>query len=140
VQLTACLDNSLEDNVFTVNPFKCKWTVQETNWWLGGHWLTPNGLKLWKKIVDAILQLQPPDTMKQICSFIGSVNYYGNMFPCCAHHLALLTKLTGKGPFVWTSKQQQALYIMKSTMIHDCLLRYPDHNKGFQILTQVTIN
>jgi hypothetical protein len=56
------------------------------------------------------------------------------MFPCCANGLAPLTKLvTGKGPFIWADEQQQAFDVMKAMMICDCLLHYPDHNKGFQI-------
>ena len=84
----------LQANGFTINPLKCKWAVQETDWL--GYWLTPKGLKPWRKKIDAILDLQPPTTVRQLRSFIGAITFYRNMFPHRAHILAPLTPLTSQ--------------------------------------------
>ena len=54
----------LEETGFSINPFKCEWDVQETD--RMGYWVTPNGLKLWRKKIDAILKLAPPRTLKEV--------------------------------------------------------------------------
>ena len=48
----------LQDNGYTVNPAKCEWAVKETDWLV--HWLTPTGIKPWKKRLKVFWHLMNP--------------------------------------------------------------------------------
>jgi hypothetical protein len=135
-QIVAEVLELLKVNDFTVSPHKCEWAIQETNWI--GYWLTPEGLKPWRKQIEGILKMQPPANTKQVRSFIRAVSFYCNMSPCHSHHLRLLAYLTSKGSFVWKNEHQKAFLIMKVLIAHDCMLRYPDHNKPFDIYTDAS--
>ena len=128
----------LQDNSFSVNPRKCEWAVQETDFL--GYWLTPNGLKPWRKKIDTILRLQRPRTVKDLRSFISAITYYRTMFPKRAHILPPLTALTSQksGNVAWSAACQHAFDTIKAILSLDMLLSYPDHNKPFHVYTDAS--
>jgi hypothetical protein len=83
----------LRENGFTINPRKCEWAIKETDWL--GYWLTPPGLKTWKKKIDARLLMDCPHNATELHMFIGYLNYYHAMLPSRAYILKPLTDQSG---------------------------------------------
>ena len=131
------IDKLLTDTGMKCNPLKCAWEVQETSFL--GYWMTPTAIKPMKKNVDAILKINLPRRRTQVRSFIGAVNYYRSLWPCCAHFMKLLLELTSsKVNFQWNVDHQKAFETLKSIMATDCLNAYPNYNQPFEIYTNAS--
>ena len=104
-----------------------------------GYLINKEGVRPTLKKVEAIRQIAPPKTRKQLRRFIGMVNYYRDMWPKRAHLLAPLSSMTSKTvKWNWTKEHQTAFDEMKRMIAKETLLTYPDFNKPFEIHTDAS--
>jgi hypothetical protein len=116
INLLATILWQLCEHGFTIDPLKCEWAIKETDWLV--YWLTPRGLKPWKKKTDAILRMDHPRNATELSMFIGCVKYYCDMWLSCAHILKPLTDQSGlkkKAPIKWTDEMQ--IHLKKCTCL-----------------------
>ena len=91
-----------------------------------GYWITRSGVKPTSKKVNAITNMAPPKTKKELRAFIGMVNYYRDMWLRRSHVLAPLAALTSKtAKWKWGSEEQKAFDKMKQIIGRETMLAYP---------------
>ncbi|POM81556.1 Retrovirus Polyprotein [Phytophthora palmivora] len=127
----------LEDAGLTTNVKKCKFAEQEANFL--GYRLTTDGIAPQPEKVAAIQRLSATMSKKELCRFIGLVNYYRDVWPQRAHLMAPLTQLTSKlVPWTWTAEHQAAFDKLKASIQRSTLLHYPDYEQPFEIFTDAS--
>ena len=126
----------LHTNNMKCNPLKCEWFVQETDFL--GFWMTPQGIKPWKKRIDAILKMDCPQNNTDVRAFIGAVNHYKSLWPRRAHVLAPLAELTGRGRFQWTATHDAAFKEMKAIITANAMNAFPDYSIPFHVYTDAS--
>jgi hypothetical protein len=120
INLLATILCQLCKNGFTINPLRCEWAVKEIDWL--GYWLTPQGLKPWKKKIDTVLHMDHPQNTTDLHMIIGCLDYYHDMWLSHAHILKTLTDQSGlkkKSSIKWTDEMQKAFNKMWLLMAAD---------------------
>ena len=89
--------------------------------------------------VEAIQALSPPKSKREVCRFIGLINYYQDMWFHRSANLAPLTALTSANvKWQWKAEHQLAFETVKRSLSKSVLLTYPDFTQQFDIYTDAS--
>ncbi len=135
-KVTAALERLKSKNL-QVNALKSFWAVRKVDYL--GFRLTPEGVMPQAKKIEAIMNLKPPKTKRQLRRFIGLVNYYRFMWQYRSHILAPLAALCSPNvAFKWTEEHTKAFQEMKKIVSHEVLLSFPDYSLPFELHTDAS--
>ena len=98
------LFKTAKQNNLTLNSKKMQFRSQDCKFFR--HRLTPKGLKVDSDKVSAITQIKPPDTIQDLRSFLGMVNYLNRFDPTLLELTEPLRRLC-KQNMMWSWDSQQ---------------------------------
>ena len=94
-----------------------------------GHIVSGEGITPLPEKLSSIKRMLPPKTPKEIKQFLGLIGYYRKFVPRfsdLARPLNALTKNNTK--FEWTPQCQESFELLKTGLMMDPILTYPDPN------------
>lgn len=120
-----------------LQPEKCNFFKKEIIYL--GHKCTAKGCEPDPEKTSAIQNIQKPENIKQVQSFLGIANYYRRFIPNFSKTSLPLVKLTRKQVrFNWNQECEEAFNKLKQTLISNNVLAYPDFDKPFEISTDAS--
>ena len=120
-----------------LKPHKCKFAASEVKYL--GHLVSHKGIRPNPEKTAIIDTFPVPKDEKQVRSFLGLTNYY-RLFvkiysKVAAPMFALLRKDT---VFKWTTECQQAFDYLKTRLVQEPILRYPNMSRHFYLMTDAS--
>lgn len=119
----------LEEHGLVISLSKCKFMVPSVDFL--GHHVDPDGIHPLPEKVQAIVDVSPPQTLRDLRRFIGLVNFYRRFIPQCAKIVQPLTDLLAgptkprNRPVNLDEVALQAFADIKQALIDATLLSHP---------------
>ncbi len=127
----------LRENKLYAKLKKCKFGVTEVDFL--GHRITQEGLKMDDHKVKEILDWEPPKSVPALRSFLGLAFYYHKFIKNFAKIAAPSTNLLKKYAvtYEWEEACDEAFETLKGILVKAPVLKLPDFDKEFEMLTNM---
>lgn len=132
----------LADNHLAINIDKCNFGQKELTFL--GHLITPQGFFPLPEKVEAIKQIQKPTVVKELKSFIATINFYRRFLPKAVTYQSILlsmipgNKRNDKTPLTWTPESITAFETCKEELANAAMLCYPKENLTLVLQTDAS--
>ena len=116
-----------------LKPSKCHFGCNEVEYL--GFKISSDGVKPTDKRIELVLNTPPPETTKQLVSFLASMNFYRSCIPRYGYITVELYKLanSNKKFCKWTDVSRKNFQELKEALVSAPVLIFPDYNQPFSI-------
>ena len=116
---------------------KCDFVKKQLNYL--GHIISDDGISVDPGKVSVMENLQPPENIRDVRSFLGMTSYYRKYVPNFSKIARPLTALTRKNArFKWMDEAQTAFETLKAALLQAPILAFPDISKPFKLFTDAS--
>ncbi len=130
--------HKLEAAGLKLKPQKCEFFKDSIKYL--GHIISAEGVSPDKDKVKAIQEMDAPETVRHVRSFLGVAGYYRRFISQFADLAKPLTSLTKKNAhFVWGTVQDESFRELKSRLVTAPILSYPDVNAPYNLYTDASL-
>lgn len=127
----------LKDMNVLLNHSKCVFGVKEVVFL--GHHLSANGIRPAEDKMTSLKSFRAPETVEELRSFLGLVNYVGRFLPNLATVTAPLRNLVVAGNrFVWEAHHQVAFETLKEMITNIKTLSYFDNSLRTRLIADAS--
>ena len=103
------------------------------------HIVSEEGIMRLPEKLSYMKRMLPPKIPMEIKQFLGLIGYYRKFVPRFSDLVRPLNALTRKNTeFEWTQKCQESFKLLKTTLMTDPILTYPDPNLPYVLFTDAS--
>ena len=120
-----------------LKPKKCKFACASVKYL--GHIINNGTIQPDPENIRVVRDLKPPETAKEVRSFLGLASYYRNFVKDFSHIARPLTALTKKNvKFQWNEAQETAFQKLKTALTSEPVLQLPNFEEPFTLMTDAS--